>query len=893
MSQDKETVYLIDGSSYIYRAYHAIRGLTNSKGFPTNAILGFTKMVMKLLADKKPGYLAIVFDAKGPTFRHEIYDDYKANRPPMPEDMAVQLPVLKEVVKNLGLKMFELSGYEADDIIGTLARICEGKGFDVVMVSGDKDFRQVITPAVAMWDTMKDKVTDYSTLKDAYGFEPEKFIDVMGLSGDTSDNIPGVPGVGEKTAIGLIQEFGSFEYVFERVEEIKRKKLKENLKTFREEAFLSRKLVTIDRFVPMDEDMEKLRPGEPSGDELATIFRDLEFRGLWEQFASRKESPRDYRTCLYREDLAALTEKIGEAGIFSIDTETTSTDPLHAELAGISFSFEESKAYYLPLAHLYLGAPDQVKWSEALPILKGVLEDDRVLKVGQNIKYDAEVLKQHGVELKGIHFDTMIASYVINPGIRQHNLDYLAQHYLNHKMISFQDVVGKGRNARNFSEVEVEKACEYSCEDADITFRLKGILDQKMRSDKNEKLFYDLEMKLLPVLMDMEMTGIRIDAGFFREMSVRLGKEMKEMEGAIYAEAGMEFNINSPKQLGYVLFEKLGLPGQKKTAKTKSYSTDVKVLKKLSLSEFKIPRLLLRYRTLSKLKSTYLDALVKLADPSTGRVHTSYNQTVAATGRLSSSRPNLQNIPIRGEEGREIRKGFVADKGHYLVAADYSQIELRVFAHYSGDEAFIEAFNENQDIHTRTASEILGVEVQDVTSEMRRIAKAINFGIIYGMGPRKLSDELGIDHKTASDYISTYYERYQGVVRYREEMIKKASENGYVTTLFNRRRYLPDIQHANKRIRSEAERMAVNTPIQGTAADLIKKAMIDIHNRLTEEGFRSKMLLQVHDELVFEVPEEELERLIPMIRGEMEGVFPLKVPLKVDINRGKNWDEAH
>ena len=893
MSQDKETVYLIDGSSYIYRAYHAIRGLTNSKGFPTNAILGFTKMVLKLLSDKEPKYLAIVFDAKGPTFRHKIYEDYKANRPPMQEDMRVQLPVLKEVVRNLGLKMFELGGYEADDIIGTLARVCEGKGFSVVMVTGDKDFRQVITPAVSMWDTMKDKVTDYSTLKEAYRFEPEKFIDVMGLSGDTSDNIPGVPGVGEKTAISLIQEFGSFEEVFDRVEEVKKKKLKENLETFRDEAFLSRNLVTIDRFVPIDEDIEQLRLGEPSGDELATIFRDLEFRGLWEQFASRDEGSRDYGLCLSKEELTVLTERIREAGILSIDTETTSTDPLHAKLAGISFSFEEAEAYYLPLAHLYLGAPDQVKWSEALPILKGMLEDERVLKVGQNIKYDAEVLKQHGVGLKGISFDTMIASYVINPGIRQHNLDYLAQHYLNHKMISFEEVVGKGKNARNFSEVDVEKACEYSCEDAEITFRLRGILDQKMRSDKNEKLFYDLEMKLLPVLMDMEMTGIRIDAGFFREMSGHFAEEMKEMEKAIYAEAGMEFNINSPQQLGYVLFEKLGLPGQKKTAKTKRYSTDVKVLKKLSLSAFKIPKLLLRYRTLSKLKSTYLDALVKLADPSTGRVHTSYNQTVAATGRLSSSNPNLQNIPIRGEEGREIRKGFVAENGHYLVAADYSQIELRVFAHYSEDEAFIEAFNKDQDIHARTASEILGVEVPSVTSEMRRIAKAINFGIIYGMGPRKLSEELGIDHKTAKDYISTYYERYQGVVRYREEMIKKASLNGYVTTLFNRRRYLPDIQHANKRIRSEAERMAINTPIQGTAADLIKKAMINIHKRLGEEGFRSKMLLQVHDELVFETPEEELERLIPMIREEMEGVFPLRVPLKVDINKGKNWDEAH
>ncbi len=893
MSKDQTTVYLIDGSSYIHRAYHAIRGLANSKGFPTNAILGFTKMVLKLLNDKKPEYFAIVFDAKGPTFRHKVYKDYKANRPSMPEDMAVQLPPLKEIVRSLGIQMFEMQGYEADDIIGTWARICEEKGLRVVMVTGDKDFRQLVTPDVSMWDTMKDRVTDYESLKAAYAFEPEKFIDVMGLSGDTSDNIPGVPGVGEKTAVGLIQEFGSFESVFDRVEEIPKKKLKENLKSYRDEAFLSKDLVTIDRFVPVGEDVEQLRLGEPSGDELAVIFRELEFRGLWDQFASRDKGSRDYRLCLSMEALETLVGKIQTAGILSIDTETTGQDPLQAELVGISFCCDETEAAYLPLAHHYLGAPEQVDWSAARTVLKGVLEDERILKVGQNIKYDAEVLKQHGVDLKGIHFDTMIASYVINPGIRQHNLDYLAQHYLNHKMISYHDVAGKGKNARSFSEVEVQKACEYSCEDADITFRLMGILDEKMRSDKNETLFYELEMKLLPVLMDMEMTGIKIDAGFFKEMSKGFAREMKEMEGAIFAEAGMEFNINSPQQLGYVLFEKLGLPGQKKTAKSGQYSTDVKVLKALSASAYTIPTLLLRYRTLSKLKSTYLDALVKLADPSTNRVHTSYNQTVAATGRLSSSNPNLQNIPVRGEEGREIRKGFVAEAGNCLVGADYSQIELRVFAHYSGDEAFIEAFRQDRDIHTRTASEILGKEGQGVTPEMRRVAKAINFGIIYGMGPRKLSEELGIDHKTAKDYISMYYDRYQGVTRYRDEMIQTAFKNGYVTTLFNRRRYLPDIEHANNRIRSEAERMAINTPIQGTAADLIKQAMIRILHRLGEEGFRTRMLLQVHDELVFEAPEEEAERVIPMIREEMEGVYPLKVPLKVDINMGRNWDEAH
>ena len=892
-SEEKETVYLVDGSSYIHRAYHAIRGLTNSKGFPTNAILGFTKMVLKLLADKKPRYFAIVFDAKGPTFRHEMYEDYKANRPSMPEDMAVQLPHLKEIVRFLGIQMFEMGGYEADDIIGTWARVCEEKGLRVVMVTGDKDFRQLIAPDISMWDTMKDRVTDYESLKVAYRFEPEKFIDVMGLSGDTSDNIPGVPGVGEKTAVRLIQEFGSFEAVFDHVEEIPRKKLKENLKSHRDEAFLSKDLVAIDRFVPIDEDLEQLRLGKPSGDELTVIFRELEFRGLWDQFASRDQGHEDYRLCLTKEDLKALTEKIKSAGVLSIDTETTGQDPLKAKLVGISFCCEEAKATYLPLAHHYLGAPEQVDWAAALPVLKGILKDERILKVGQNIKYDAEVLKKHGVDLNGIHFDTMIASYVINPGIRQHNLDYLAQHYLNHKMVSFEDVVGKGKNARSFSEVEIEKACEYSCEDADITFRLMGILDEKLRSEKNEPLFYDLEMKLLPVLMDMEYAGIKIDTAFFTEMSGRFAEQLQEIEREIYEEVGMEFNINSPQQLGHVLFEKLQLPVQKKTRKTKNYSTDVKVLKKLSLLPHKTPKLLLRYRTLSKLKSTYLDALIKMINSSTGRVHTSFNQTITATGRLSSSNPNLQNIPIRGDEGREIRKGFMAEEGCKLLSADYSQVELRVFAHYSKDSSFLQAFERDEDIHAATASEIMGVARGLVTEDMRRVAKAINFGIIYGMGSQRLSEELGIDHKAAKNYIDTYYNRYQGVVRYREEMINMAREKGYVTTLFNRRRYLPDIHHAQQRIRAEAERMAINTPIQGTAADLIKMAMINIHSRLKRENLRSRMVLQVHDELLFEVPEGEVDLVRTMVKEEMEGVHPLDVPLTVDIKIGDNWDEAH
>ena len=893
MTQEKKIVFLMDGSSYIHRAYHAIRNLATSKGFPTNASFGFTKMVLKLLREKAPSYLAIVFDARGPTFRHKIYPDYKANRPPMPENMSAQVPVIKSIVKKLNIKMIEKEGYEADDIIGTLARLGEEKGFSVIMVTGDKDFRQLITPNVSMWDTMKDVVTEYDFLKQTYGFEPEKFIDVMGLSGDSTDNIPGVPGVGEKTAIELVREYGSFEAVFDNVEAINKPKLKENLQQFRDKALLSKKLVTIDRFVPVDEDIDQLKVGEPFGDALADIFREQEFKGLWDQFAVRKEGVRDYELCLSIGALESLVRNIESKGTVSVDTETTSTNPLKAELVGISFCCDEGKATYLPIAHQYLGVPSQIKWSEAVAILKGVLEDERIRKVGQNIKYDAEVLKRHGVMLKGIHFDTMIASYVINPGLRQHNLDYLAQHHLNHKMISYSDVTGKGKNARDFSEVDVEKAKEYSCEDADITLRLWQILNKKLKSDKNEDLFYDLEMRLLPVLIDMEMTGIRIDTDFFIDMSKSFAEHLKEMEREIFEEAGMEFNINSPQQLGEVLFEKLQLPVQGKTLKTKKYSTDVKVLKKLCAFPHKMPKLVLRYRTLSKLKSTYLDALVKMVDPSTGRLHTSYNQTVTATGRLSSSEPNLQNIPIRGEEGREIRKGFIADRGCYLVSADYSQIELRLFAHYSKDEAFIEAFTHDEDIHARTAAEILASENGAVTPQMRSAAKTINFGIIYGMGPKKLSEELGIDHKTAKDYISAYYDRYQGIKRYTEEMIETARKKGYVTTLFNRRRYLPDIDHNNSRIRSEAERMAINTPIQGTAADLIKKAMINIHSRLKEQKFGSKMLLQVHDELIFEVPEHEAGQVMPMIKQEMESVYPLSIPLKVDINKGRNWDEAH
>ena len=893
MVGDRDIIYLVDGSSYIHRAYHAIRHLSNSRGVPTNAVFGFCKMILKLLDEKSPEYIAIAFDTKGPTFRHEIYEAYKATRPPMPEDLVVQLPYIKKFIKSLHVEMMEKEGFEADDIIGTLARLGEEKGFQVVIITGDKDFRQLISPKISLWDTMKDKVTDNEGFSKEYSLTPVQVIDLMGLSGDSSDNIPGVPGVGEKTATGLIQQFGSLEDVFEHLDDIKKGKLRDNLEKSREAAFLSKKLVTIDRFVPVQAAIEDLKIGEPDKQKLTSLFRELEFKGLWEQFAVREETLKGrYHLCLSKEDLHALKALIIKKGIVSVDTETTSKDPLHAKLVGISFSCEEQVAYYLPVAHHYLGAPVQIDWPEIIQILGDVLKDEKLLKVGQNIKYDAEVLHRHGIDLKGIHFDTMIASYVINPGLRQHNLDYLAQHYLNHKMIPYHEVVGKGKED-DFSGVAVEEAMAYSCEDADMTLRLMRKLDKELRSVHNEKLFYDVEMRLLPVLMDMELTGIKIDRPFFKQMSREMSQQLADLEKEIFREAGMEFNINSPHQLGTVLFEKLQLPGQKKTAKTKKYSTDVNVLKKLAAYPHKLPKLALRYRTLTKLKSTYLDALLKLVDPSTERIHTSYNQTVAATGRLSSSNPNLQNIPIRGEEGREIRKGFVAEKGRLLMSADYSQVELRIFAHYSDDVAFIDAFKHQEDIHARTASEIMGLHMDAVTPDMRRIAKAINFGIIYGMGAYKLGDELDIDHKSAKDYIDTYYQRYTGVARYREDILKQAREQGYVSTLFNRRRYLPNIQHPEPRIRAEAERMAINTPIQGTAADIIKMAMINIHDRLGKEGFNTKLLLQVHDELVFEVPEKEIDAIRKLVKEEMEGVYKLKVPLVVDIQTGRNWDEAH
>ena len=892
MKTGKKTIYLVDGTSYIHRAYHAIRSLTNSQGLPTNAIFGFTRMLIKLLDEKSPEYVALAFDVAGPTFRHQIFREYKATRPPVPDDMAIQIPYIKEVVGGFNLTVLEKPGYEADDLIGTIARRATAQGFHTVIVSGDKDFRQVLSKHTVMWDSMNDRLTDYSIIKRDYGVEPEQIVEVMALAGDTSDNIPGVPGVGEKTALSLIQQFSSLENLFNNTHRITKPALRRKLEQFKDQAFLSKQLVTINSGVPLGVSIEDLRCGKPQKKRLAELFRKLEFKSLMDRFSEHAElSRKDYRLILNRDELESLITAIRKKGLVCLDTETTSKDPLSAELVGLSFCVEPGSAFYLPLRHTGEDSESQIDSNEALSLLRDILCDDSIGKIGQNIKYDAEVLANDGINLRGIQFDTMIASYVIDPTLRQHNLDYLAQHYLGYKMVSYKEVTDHQKD-KNFATVDIQRAKEYSCEDAEITLLLKSLLDKKLKDTDNYALFRDLEMKLIPVIMDMEMTGIKIDTVFFRTMSKRFTDELASIEGKILHLAGETFNINSPQQLGYILFDKLKLPVKKKTRKKSEYSTDVEVLSQLA-DLHEIPSLLLRFRTISKLKSTYLDALISLANPCTGRIHTSYNQTVTATGRLSSSNPNLQNIPIRTEEGREIRKGFIAEDDRLLLSADYSQIELRVFAHYSDDPVLLAAFQAGEDIHTRTAAEVFDVDSRMVTPEMRRMAKTINFGIIYGMGASKLAKELNISKKVAEAYLDNYYERYRGVKHFKEKVVAQAKDTGYVSTLLKRRRYLPNIAHENGNLRAEAERAAINTPIQGTAADLIKLAMIRIADRLRGEKLETKMLLQVHDELVFEVPQQELDLARSLIKEEMEFVYPLNIPLKVDINWGKNWAEAH
>jgi DNA polymerase-1 len=786
-----------------------------------------------------------------------------------------------------------MQGYEADDLIGTLARAAEENGFRVVMVTGDKDFMQLVTDRCTIWDPMKDKTLDPAAIREAFDLEAGQMIDMMGLSGDTSDNIPGVPGIGQKTAVELIKTFGSMEGVYAGIDTITKTKQKENLIQYQDQARLSRELVTIDRHAPIEFNPDRLKAQLPDDDALTRLFAELEFRQLQQEYASQVQSgERFYAAVMDADGLDELVRRLEASNRFALDTETTSLDPMQARLVGLSFCLVPAEAWYIPVGHNYLGAPKQLSLELVLERLRPVLANPQVEKIGQNIKYDWTVLRRHGVELAGVAFDTMVASYLISPGKRAHGLDQIALDYLGHKNIRYEEVAGKGKAAVTFDQVILEKAIPYACEDADITLAAHDVFLPMLEENGLTDLMKQVEMPLLPVLLGMEMTGVCVNRDKLYALSKSFAGQLDQLEQQIYQLTGETFNINSSQQLGHILFEKLNLPVQKKTKKKTGYSTDVEVLTTLARNH-ELPALVLRHRTLAKLKSTYADALLDLIHPETGRIHTSFNQTVAATGRLSSSDPNLQNIPIRTEEGREIRKAFVPREGWQFLSADYSQIELRILAHCSEDPILIQAFKADEDIHTRTAAEVFQVFPQMITADLRRQAKAINFGIIYGMSAFGLARELEISNKMAQTYIDHYFARYHGVKTFIDGTIARAHDTRKTSTLLGRIRQLPDIASTNRNVRQFAERTAINTPIQGSAADLIKLAMINVDRALRQKHMQTAMLLSVHDEMIFEVPPEELDDAKALVREEMENVWQLAVPLKVNLACGQNWAEAH
>ncbi len=905
----EKTIYLIDGSAYLHRAFHAIRSLSTSKGIPTNATFGFTRILLKLVKEKKLEYAIVFFDVKGKTFRHKMFEDYKANRPAMPEEMASQIPYIKKIVSAFNIPVVEKTGFEADDLIGTYARIAEEKGFNAVMVTGDKDFMQLVTNKSVIWDPMKEKFIDKESIKQKFDLIPEQIIDMLGLCGDSADNIPGVPGVGPKTALKLLNEFFSMEGIYENIDSLKKKKsLYKKLTENKDQAFLSRKLVVIDKFAEVEDNLERFKLNPFDNEKLSSLFKELEFNNLYREFAGEKPAAKkDYKAVTKIAEIKKLVKELEKAEVFAVDTETTSKHPMNASLVGMSFSYKENQGFYIPVGHETRESKgnkegekgknnekkyDQPDINKVLEIVKPLLENRKIAKIGQNIKYDYIVFAKYGINIRGIAFDTMIASYLVNPTRRGHSLDSIAMDLLDHKTIKYADVTGKGKNQKGFEEIPIEEAVDYACEDADITFMASKILKKKLEEKDLLKLLEEIEIPLIPVLATMEMNGIKIDKQKLENLSEIFAKELAELEKEIFSMAGEEFNINSPKQLGVILFEKLKLPVQKKTKKKTGYSTDIDVLTKLA-EDHDLPKKILRFRSIGKLKSTYSDSLQELIHPETGRIHTSFNQTITATGRLSSSDPNLQNIPVRGKEGKEIRQAFVPEKGSLLVSADYSQIELRILAHCAEDKILIDAFKNDEDIHTRTALEVFQVFPDFITDDLRRQAKVIHFGIVYGMSSFGLAKELGISRKMAQTYIDNYFARYSGVKTFIANTIEQTKKTCETSTLLGRKRHLAEINSSNANIRKFAERAAINTPIQGSAADLIKLAMINMDKALKKNKMKSKMLISVHDEIVFEVPENEQEDLISLAKDVMENVFDLKVPLKVNIGVGANWAEAH
>ena len=903
MSSEKEIAkktgqfVLVDGSSYLYRAFHAMPALTNSRGEPTGAVYGITNMLRKLLADFEPQYIAVVFDAKGKTFRNDLYKEYKANRPPMPDELRQQIERTHAVVEAMGLPLLIVGGVEADDVIGTLASEASRQGIDTVISSGDKDMAQLIDGRVQMVDTMKDVVYDHREVERKFGVGPELIVDFLTLVGDTSDNIPGVPKVGPKTAAKWLQDFGSLDGVISHANEIGGK-VGENLRASLKQIPLSRQLATIKCDVKLEQEPKQLVRKPVDEDRLRSLFAELEFKtwlselGGIEASSTHTSDKPEYETVLDEGRLDHWLARLRDAELFAFDTETTSLQATQAQLVGVSFCTKPGVAAYVPVGHDYPGAPDQLPLDTVLKRLRPLLEDPKQYKVGQNLKYDMSVLANYDIDLKGIRFDTMLESYVVDSVASRHDMDSLALKYLGTKTIKFEDVAGKGKNQLGFNEVSIEDAAPYAAEDAEITLRLHQVLWPRLEQTPSlAKLFENIEMPLLPVLSRIERNGVRIDVKMLHKQSQELASRMLEVEKEAYELAGQPFNMASPKQIQEILYDKLGLPVLRKTPKGQP-STAEEVLQELAL-DYPLPERILEHRSLAKLKSTYTDKLPEMVDPGTGRVHTSYHQAVAATGRLSSSDPNLQNIPVRTAEGRRIRQAFVPDPGCVMVSADYSQIELRIMAHLSKDKGLCGAFASGQDVHRATAAEVFGLKPGDVGDEQRRAAKAINFGLIYGMSAFGLARQLKIDRNAAQEYIDLYFSRYPGVKNYMDNTREMARELGYVETLFGRRLYLPEIKSSNHNRRQYAERTAINAPMQGTAADLIKLAMIAVDQWLAADGEDCRMIMQVHDELVLEVPEGRLESATEKLRLLMSGVAELEVPLVVDIGHGSNWDEAH
>lgn len=912
---------LVDGSSYLYRAFHALPPLTNSKGQATGAVKGVINMLRRMDRDYPGSVVVVIFDAKGKTFRDDIYPEYKAHRPPMPDDLRTQIEPIHNIIRAMGLPMLIIEGVEADDVIGTLARQATEQGVDVVVSTGDKDMAQLVTEHVTLVNTMTNTVMDRPGVVDKFGIPAELIIDYLALMGDKVDNIPGVPGVGEKTALGLLQNLGSLDDIYGNLEAVRElgfrgaKKMPEKLAEHKESAYLSYELATIKTDVVLEQGPKDFAMSAEDKDTLLELFKDMEFK-TWikaleegdtsesaatpvSKEGDNKPAPTipqvtqtQYTTVLSEEDFNLWLDKIQSAPLFAFDTETTSLDYMEARVVGVSVAVTAGEAAYIPFGHDYLDAPQQLSQEWVFQQLKPLLENPELKKVGQNLKYDKSVLANHGINLQGIAFDTMLESYVLDSAGSRHDMDTLAERHLDHQTIHFEDIAGKGAKQLTFNQIDLEQAGPYAAEDADITLRLHQALWPQLEAETSLAQVFDrIELPLLSVLSTIERNGALIDSKLLGEQSVEIAQRLDELEKQAFELAGEEFNLGSTKQLGNILFEKLGLPVIKKTPKG-APSTAEEVLQELAL-DYPLPKLLIEYRGLSKLKSTYTDKLPKMVNPATGRVHTSYHQAVTATGRLSSSDPNLQNIPIRTEEGRRIRKAFIAPQGYKVVAADYSQIELRIMAHLSGDEGLQRAFSEGLDVHKATAAEVFSVAVDDVTTEQRRSAKAINFGLIYGMSAFGLAKQLNVGRYEAQQYIDLYFERYPGVQRYMDETRVEASEQGYVETLNGRRLYLPEINSRNGMRRQAAERTAINAPMQGTAADIIKLAMLDVEAWLEAQKLDARIIMQVHDELVLEVAETQLEQVTEGLKAKMEAAMSLDVPLLVEAGVGDNWDEAH